>query len=354
VITLRGFDHGGADPSAGPQEVFTEIGVVNADGTYTFDNVELTEGRIYLVEAEYGGISLQSEFGIVEAGQSALTLGPIIVYEVTKDTSVLVIDELHMFVQLSGEDKYEILALYTFRNPGESVIAVEMGQQQEIPFIKFPQGSEGLGYEAVQDSAPFTSMNEGFAMAPNEQPYGILAFSSVIKGEKETTVAQELIMPATAVRIFVPDGMEAEGANITADSPQDLQGVVYQSYVANELKAGDVLTFTVSGTPKAVEATDTDATASSNNPLLIAAGGLGIGLILVGAWMYYRDRKRTQEDEEEEDDDDENDAEAEFGSSEEVMDAILALDDLHRAKKIAEDVYQKRRAELKEILKGMM
>jgi mannitol-1-phosphate/altronate dehydrogenase len=129
---------------------------------------------------------------------------------------------------------------------------------------------------------------------------------------------------------------------------------VYQSYVANDLKAGDALTFTVSGTPKAAEATDTDATASSNNTLLIAAGGLGIGLILVGAWMYYRDRKRTQEDEEEDDDDDENDEEAEFGSSEEVMDAILALDDLHRAKKIAEDAYQKRRAELKEILKGMM
>jgi len=232
------------------------------------------------------------------------------------------------------------------------VIAVEMtAQQQEIPFLKFPQGSKGLGYEAVQDSAPFISMNEGFAMAPNEQPYGILAFSSVIKGEKETTVTQELIMPATAVRIFVPDGMKAEGTNITADSPQDLQGVVYQSYVANDLKAGDALSFTVSGTPKAAEASDTDATALSNNTLLIVAGGLGIGLILVGAWMYYRDRKRAQEDNEE---DDEDEAEDEFGSSEEVMDAILALDDLHRAKKIAEDAYQKRRAELKEILKGMM
>jgi len=354
VITLRGFDHGGADPSAGPQEVFTEIGVVNADGTYAFENVDLTEGRIYLVEAEYSGISLQSEFGIVEAGQTALTLKPIVIYEIIKDTSALVIDELHLFVQISGEDKYEILALYTFRNPGKSVIAVEMtAQQQEIPFIKFPKGSEGLGYEAMQDSAPFISLNEGFAMAPNELPYGILAFSSVVKGKKETTVTQELVMPATAVRIFVPDGMEAEGANITADSPQDIQGAMYQSYVANDLKAGDALTFTVSGTPKAAETTDPDATAAPNNTLLIVAGGLGIGLILVGAWMYYRDRKRTQADDEEEDDD-ENDEEDEFGSSEEVMDAILALDDLHRAKKIAEDAYQKRRAELKEILKGMM
>src|SRR5215204_5892427 len=158
-------------------------------------------------------------------------------------------------------------------------------------------------------------------------------------------------MPATAVRIFVPDGMEAQGDHITAESPQDVEGTIYQSYVANNIKAGDTLTFKVSGTSKTAETADTDSTASSKNTLLIAAGGLGIGLILVGAWMYYRDRTRTQADDEEVDEDSE---EEEFESSEEVMDAILALDDLYRARKIAEDTYQKRRAELKEILKGMM
>ena len=67
--------------------------------------------------------------------------------------------------------------------------------------------------------------------------------------------------------------------------------------------------------------------------------------------MYWRDRKQAQtiaeEDEAAED-------EEKFDSSEEVMDAIIALDDLHRAKKISDQAYQKRRAELKEILKEMM
>jgi len=349
VITLRGFDHGSTDPSAGPEEILTEIGTLNSDGTYTFENIELPEGRIFLVDVDYSGISLRSEFSIVEAGQSALTISPLVLYGTTADISALVIDQLHLFVQISGEDKYEILALYTFRNPGESVITVGLtAQQQEIPFLKFVQGSEGLGYEAVQDSAPFISMNEGFAMAPNELPYGILAFSSVAK-EKETTITQELTLPATTVRIFVPDGMEAQGDNLTVEGAQDVQGTAYQSYVAKEFKAGDKLIFKVSGTPKTAEATDTGAVTSSNNTLLIVVGALGIGLILVGAWMYYRDRKRTQADEDEEDAEEE-----EFESSEEVMDAILALDDLHRAKKISEDAYQKRRAELKEFLKGLM
>ncbi|HMD79845.1 MAG TPA: hypothetical protein VKE92_00975, partial [Anaerolineales bacterium] len=43
-----------------------------------------------------------------------------------------------------------------------------------------------------------------------------------------------------------------------------------------------------------------------------------------------------------------------FESPEEVMDAIIALDDLNQAKKISNQVYHKRRNELKEILKEML
>ena len=62
--------------------------------------------------------------------------------------------------------------------------------------------------------------------------------------------------------------------------------------------------------------------------------------------MYLRDRNKGEEADEEED--------HEFETSEDVLDAIVALDDLHRAGKMPEDAYQKRRAELKDILKGMM
>jgi hypothetical protein len=82
-----------------------------------------------------------------------------------------------------------------------------------------------------------------------------------------------------------------------------------------------------------------------SSTLLIGAGGLGIALLLAGGWLYLRDRSQPAENVEEDD---------EFDTPEEVMDAIIALDDLHRAKKIAEGAYQKRRAELKEILKEMV
>jgi cbb3-type cytochrome oxidase subunit 3 len=79
---------------------------------------------------------------------------------------------------------------------------------------------------------------------------------------------------------------------------------------------------------------------------LIGIGAFGVVLIIAGAWMFMRDRrKRNEEAVEEEDDDDE------FEDPESLMDAIIALDDLHRAGKIPDEAYQQRRNELKDTLK---
>ncbi|HEU0292679.1 MAG TPA: c-type cytochrome [Anaerolineales bacterium] len=348
TVTLHGFEHAKGE-NAGAQEVVTQEGKVNADGTYVFENVEMPAGRIFLVEATYSNIALQSEPGVVEAGQTELGLPPILLYEITDDSSKLVIDEVSIFFHAGEESTYDVLVLYNFRNPGDEVIAVKMKAQQEIPFLKFPKDATGLSYEAVQDSAPFISMDDGFAMRPSEQPYGIVAYSTVPK-QSELTITQDFILPVALVRIYVPDGMEVKGENLASEETQNIQGTVYRSYKAPGLQAGEGLTFEVSGTPSGAGAEATQGTSSSNNLVLIGAGGLGILLIGAGVWMYARDRKRTEDELEEEDDEDE----PEFAASEEVLDAIIALDDLHRAKKISDEAYQKRRAELKETLKEMM
>ena len=76
---------------------------------------------------------------------------------------------------------------------------------------------------------------------------------------------------------------------------------------------------------------------------------LSLGAILAGIWMFLRDRNNLDEDDYEDYEDDE----VEFENAEEVMDAIIALDDLHRAKKIPDEAYQLRREELKERLKEL-
>jgi hypothetical protein len=64
--------------------------------------------------------------------------------------------------------------------------------------------------------------------------------------------------------------------------------------------------------------------------------------------MFMRDRKHTDDIDEDEEEDKEED---EFDDTESIMDAIIALDDLHRAGKLSDEAYQQRRDELKNALK---
>ena len=55
-------------PSTGPQEVFSQDGVVNANGTYTFENIEMPLNRIFLAEIVVDGITMQSQYAIAKEG----------------------------------------------------------------------------------------------------------------------------------------------------------------------------------------------------------------------------------------------------------------------------------------------
>ena len=346
-VTLRGYDHG-ADPSQGPQEVFSQAGTIDENGSFVFENIEVPLNRIFLAELNFDGVDLQSGFAIVKEGDTSLTLPPIVLYNKTEDTSALVVDEARIFFEY-GTDVVQVFNVYSFRNPGDEVVVVKFNEKGEVPFLKAPTGSSGFGYEPMQDSEPFQQIENGFAIPPSEGSYGLITFASVPKS-REFEFSQEFVLPASTVTVFVPEGVTAKGDKSTDLGLQAIQNFNFQIYEMGSVAAGETVKLSVSGTPKETgdASASTPAEATSNQNLLIGAGAMGIALILAGAWMYLRDRHREEEGP--------SDQETgnEFESAEDVMDAIIALDDLHRARKISDYAYQKRRAELKEILKGMM
>jgi len=342
-ITLRAYEHG-ADPNAGPQEVSSTEGAIDADGTYRFDNLEMPENRIFIAEVEVQGIKLQSGYGIVEAGTTSLTLPPLIIYGMTSDTSALVMDEVRVFLDYTGSN-VQVFGVYSFHNPTDQTILVELKDGTEIPFIKNPEGTTSQGYEALQDSQPFVSTDQGLAIPPSENSYGMISFTTVPKQET-FEIAQPFVLPVNSLTVFLPEGVKAESDALTDEGLQTIQNFNFQVYTTLNVPAGATIKFTVSGEPQESSAATAESTTNNNRNLLIGAGALGLALIAAGAWLYLRDRNSSEEEDEEEDN--------EFESSDEVLDAIVALDDLYRAKKISEEAYQKRRTELKDILKGMM
>jgi hypothetical protein len=342
-IILHGYDHG-ADPSAGPQEVFTQEDTVNSDGSFVFEHIEISLNRIFIAELNFEGTNLRSNYAVVKEGDTSLSLPPITLYPKTMDTSKLIVDEARIFFEY-GTDSVQVFNVYSFRNPGNEMIVVTLNANGEIPFIKSPEGSSGFGYETMQDSEPFLQTQNGFAIPPSGKSYGLIAFASVPKGTK-IAFSQEFVLPVATVTVFVPEGVTVEGDPSSDLGVQAIQDFNFQLYELNSVGAGEKIQLTISGTPKDATTASTPA-ATSNQNLLIGAAAFGVALILAGAWMYWRDRSRIEDANSKEDEDDE------FESAEDVMDAVIALDDLHRAKKISDTAYQKRRAELKEILKEM-
>jgi mono/diheme cytochrome c family protein len=340
-VTLRGYDHG-ADPSMGPQEVFTAEGVVSEDGSFTFEDVEFPPSRIFIAEVTFDGLALQSDFAVVEEGTTSLQLSPITLYGKTEDASGLVLKETRIFLEY-GTDSIQIFHVYTLLNPSDKIVVVKLDQSGQIPFIRAPEGSSGIGYEPTQISERFLPIENGFAIPPSANTYGMIAFAS-LPSARNFELAQKFVLPSNMVTIFVPEGITIENDRSTDLGIQAIQDFRFQIYELGAVNAGETLRLNISGTPREPSAAP-EAT-SPNRNLLLGAGALGLALILAGVWMYLQEGNVEEEGEAVESN--------EFKGADDILDAIVALDDLHRARKIADDAYQKRRAELKEILKGMM
>lgn len=339
-VTLSGFEHS-VDTTTAPQEIVTLEGIVNTDGTFVFENVAIPENRIFLAKVEVNGLTYQSDFAVVEAGMTELVLPPIVVYATTEDTSALKIESLQMFFDFASGDVAQIFAVYSITNTGTETVIINMGADQIVPFVAFPAGAEKLGYEAAQDSAPFVPTADGFAMPPSETPYGLIAFASIPKA-KEIAISQPALLPINALTIFLPEGMDANGDILTDGGIQTIQTTNFHVYTAAGLAKDESFEFILTGEP---ETTAVNPDVTQNKTLLIGVGAFGIVLILAGVWMFMRDRKRVEEIDEEEDNEDE------FDDTESIMDAIIAVDDLHRAGKLSDEAYQHRRTELKNALK---
>lgn len=336
-IKLRAFEHSVSDPTASPLEITSVEGSVDADGSYIFENIEFPENRIYLAEVEFNGVRHPSEYSVVEAGTTTLELAPITIYAVTEDYSVLQIDDLQFYFDYANEDNVQILAVYSITNLSNQTVIIRKNESQEIPFIKMPAGVANVGYETSQDSAPFLSMDDAFAMPPTKDTaYGIIALGTVSK-ESAINIEQNVLLNVTNVMLLVPAGVSVEGETFSDSSAHDFEGGTFNMYTSESMNAGDTLSFTLSGEPSNT-AVNPDIT--QNQTLLISIGVLGIALIIAGAWLYWRDKQSEKFNDDEEEDD-----------TESVLDAIVAIDDLHRAGKLSDDAYKKRRAELKSKIK---
>ena len=335
TVTLRGFDH--STDATGADEVVTLTAVTDENGAYTFEGLDAAENRIFIAEVEYLGVTYSSDASVFGADMTELTIPPFPLYEVTEDYSSLVFAQAHFFIEVA-DGTMQVIGVYTFSNTSDKTIVIKA--PMDVPFIKTPADAQNVGFDLTQDSAPIVGAGaDGFAMPPSDKPYGFVAFYTLPYTGK-AQINQPFALSASSFLVLVPDGMKVKSSQLTEGEVQSFQGADYRTFSGVGLNSGDTLSLDLSGQPKS-------STSDSRQGLLIGVAALGAVLILAGAWMYLRERSRP-------DDEDEADDEDEIESEEDLLDAIIALDDLHRSGKISDEAYQTRRAELKARLKNVM
>lgn len=179
-----------------------------------------------------------------------------------------------------------MLEIFAFSNPSNNAVIIS-NDGVTIPFIKMPDNAQNTGYEPGQDSAPFDSSGSGWAVAPSDKSYSIIAFFNLPYDQK-LEINQPMVIDAPSILLLVPDGMNVTGPQLASKGLQVIQNNNYQEFSAGSLKAGGTLSFSVTGHPKATSATGID----TRQGLLIGGGALGLGLILGGGFLYLRERRR--------------------------------------------------------------
>lgn len=341
-VTLRGFDHA-MQPNAEPQEVVHQTTTTAQDDTFRFEDVDLPAERIFFVEVEYQGVVYQSELAFVKPDEGKISLPDVKVYESTAEAGALVIDELFVFTEFNADGTVRVFEQFYLTNQSNQTVTVET-DGSSIPFLPVPAGGSGLAFQVSQDSAPLLAYEKGFALPPSSERYGIIAFYA-FPYEKKLALTLPFALPVSKAKVVVPEGIQAKSPQLADEGVREMQpGARFQIYSVGGLQSGEVLEMTLSGKVKSASASGL----LQNQSLLIGIGAFGLVLILIGVWLYVRDRE-TGEDGYAEGEE----VSSAFESAEEVMDAIIALDDLHRAGKIPDEAYHARRVALKERLKEL-
>jgi LPXTG-motif cell wall-anchored protein len=328
--------------------VYTATTQLKADGTYRFDSVQVKKDWAFLATIDYSGVVYSSQLTTAKQDGETIEM-PIQVYETTSDASALLVDRLHFFFEFLDQNTVRVVELYVISNPGNKTVVASAPGQPVLTFT-LPAGAANLQFQEGELGGRFIKTDNGFGDTVSVQPgagnYQLL-FSYEMPYQRKLELARPLTMNTQAVVVLVPEGsVNVKGEGLQDGGTRDVQGVQYHLYNGSSMQPGSVVRLTITGSPTGDSSLPVTG---QNTNLIIGLGVLGLVLLMAGGWMYLRNRsiQTTGEPVLQE-------ASIPDESSENLMDAILALDDLYKDGKLPEAAYLERRAELKQRLKEKM
>lgn len=335
---LRTILHGLDQDAAGAlTEAVTLETTLRPDGTFTFENVPLSSGRTFVATLEYGGVEYLSS--MVTAGATDQTLD-MTVYEPATDSSALSVDRWHIFLSFDRPGVVQVIEMWIISNLGNHVVVPAAPESPALSFT-LPEDAINLQFQDGQlGDGRYLQTPNGFGDLRPILP-GVGQFQAVFAYDlpysRRLKLSRPTDLPVFSALVMVPKGVRVKSDLLQEGDERLFNGTTLIVYRSQPLLAGSTLDLEIAGMPRG-------STTTGLQSLLLFIGVLGVALILTGGYIFWRGRASSSA----------QTVEGEFTDRDSVLDAIIALDDLHTAGKLSDKAYYARRAELKSRLRELL
>jgi hypothetical protein len=328
----------------GMEPAFELSGEPDADGVYRFEDVEYQPDYVYITRVDIDQMSYNSDIlhgADIVAEQAEL---PVQIYDIITDTSMLKADRLHVFFDFSQPGKVQVVELFIITNPTDKVVATT---DPNTPVISFdlPAGAQSLQFEDGVLGGRYVETATGFgdtmSIMPGQGQHQIL-FAYELPYDRKLDLSLKTPLPLDAAIVMIPqEGVRLSSSQLTDAGVRNVQGMSFQMYQATSaLAAGDGVSVNLSGRATVSGSVDQE---DQLLPVLIA-GGIFLLVLAGAAYWFLRQRSSLQPALA---GGPESELEEEALSSDELLDAIVALDDQFQSGQLPEAAYQERRTALK-------
>ncbi len=347
-VTLYGFDN--------MQNTYSETLTSGVNGVYTFTNVIMPKGRVFLAGTDFASGTYGSDIVTVDPNTPNLNL-QITVYDSSTDVSSLTTDRVHIFFDFTDPQNAQVIEVFIISNPTKQAI-VAPAQDGTIVTFPLPQGYTNLQFQDGELGTRYVEVSQGFAdkmtVNPGVGQYQVI-FAFQMPYDHKLNFVQPMFLPTSAMVVMVPDnGIKVDSSMLQDGGTRDFQGSLYHMYNGSSLIAGSSLEFTLSGNPK--KATASIFTTGNMQNLAIGLGVFSVALVVGGLWLFRRNQRKLALQRSLEGTDVAALPIELYASPEDedtLMDAIIALDDQYHSGNLPKEAYLERRAGLKEKLRKL-
>ncbi len=335
-ISLEGYD--------GFERVFEQSLSIANSNPIQFSDIDLAPGRVYFASLAFGGAVYRSEIVQISPDQTFLDL-ELVVYDTTTDQSALVIDRLHILFDFLETGNVRVVEIYIISNLGDATVVPgsDSGISVEFPL---PDGAFGIEFEDGSLGQRFRETRTGFgdtvSIPPGTGVYPLSVIYQLPYTRNKLDFNQEFNLPVGAVILMTPaDGFKLKGSTVDDQGVQAMPSGEVQIYSSSSIPAGGTLEFRISG-KLGNGLVPEPRTFTTSQLIIYGAGGAGVLLLVSGIWLFFRNQRQIRAEEIDM-----------YDTEDEILDSIIALDDLFSAGEISEGEYQRKRSQLKSQLRSL-